>query len=103
MKKTAIGILAMLLVIALIVIPTAAAINSPFKSPQVTFSKASVSGMVRFDPAKFEPYIAMLNGMELPPPPEPKLSLPGHLGGSVTYANLFIPGTCPGGCCGCCC
>lgn len=104
MKKNAICVLALLLAAILIVAPAAAGIYSPQKvsPPQFSSQRSFLAGVDINNPASFQSFMATVRGMELTPPPQPKIKLPKYMGETVTYQNLFSSGCAGCNCCGCC-
>jgi|GEM_PF-3108026 len=105
MNKAVLYLMVVILAAALVIAPSATAISNPNKMSnfQISSQKSLLNGFNPNNPNSFQSYISLATVIDYGPPPTPKLKLPVYLGKGVNYQNLFIPNTCPGGCCGCCC
>lgn len=105
MKKIVLCLMAIMVAVALLIAPSAAAIFSPNKVSnfQISSQKSLANGFNPNNPNSFSSFFSPSMVTDYGPPPSPYLNLPPSMGTSVNMQNLFIPGACPGGCCGCCC
>ncbi len=105
MNRTVLYLMVVMIAAALVIAPSAAAIFSPNKVStfQIPAQKSPLGVINPGTPSSFSVFFSPAIGMDYGPPPTPNLILPAYIGTSVSYQNLFTPGSCPGGCCGCCC
>lgn len=96
MKRVAHLLLSMLVLLAVLAGTSASAAFTPTKSgfPQISSPNSLLSGFNPKDPATMQPFMAKLQGMNLTPPPEPKMSLDSY-DGKYSYnwgEDRFKPG-----------
>jgi hypothetical protein len=105
MNRTVLYLMVAMIAAALVIAPSAAAIFSPSKVStfQIPSQKSPLGAMNPGTSSSFSVFFTPSMVADYGPPPTPNLILPSSIGTSVSYQNLFIPGACPGGCCGCCC
>ncbi|OPX72297.1 MAG: hypothetical protein A4E40_00952 [Methanoregulaceae archaeon PtaU1.Bin059] len=96
MRKNTYVVVALLLGVAFLMVPAAAAFHSPIKStmPQISAPRIYLSGFDVKDPSTFNQFQVQINAMNLTPPPIPQMSLKS-IDGKWDYnwgSDRFTPG-----------